>query len=203
MLSDNIKRFRKNKGYSQEKLAEEAGVSLRTVQRLENGETDPTGDTLTRIAKALEITPDDLLEWEQIEDTTYLLLLNISALSFLLFPLLNVLLPLLLWVTKKKTVKMVDQMGKQILNFQITWLVILFLGVILGVLNIMDGFSLAEQEGDVSSSIISENISGALLPMAVFVLVMYGYNALLTIYNAILAGKGKEVWYYPRINFMR
>ena len=66
-LSQKVKELRKNKGLSQEGLAKTAGLSLRTIQRVENQETEPTGDTLKRIATALDSTPTQLLNWS--EDT--------------------------------------------------------------------------------------------------------------------------------------
>ncbi|HUH75565.1 MAG TPA: helix-turn-helix domain-containing protein [Chitinophagales bacterium] len=66
-LSQRVKELRKNKGLSQEELAKTAGLSLRTIQRVENKETEPTGDTLKRIAAALDTTPAKLLNWN--EDT--------------------------------------------------------------------------------------------------------------------------------------
>lgn len=66
-LSQRVKELRKNKGLSQEELAKTAGLSLRTIQRVENKETEPTGDTLKRIATALNSTPAELINWT--EDT--------------------------------------------------------------------------------------------------------------------------------------
>ena len=40
LLGLRIKELRKQKGMSQEFLAEESGLSLRTIQRIENGETN-------------------------------------------------------------------------------------------------------------------------------------------------------------------
>lgn len=37
ILAKKVKELRKRKGYSQEELAEKSGLSLRTVQRIENG----------------------------------------------------------------------------------------------------------------------------------------------------------------------
>ncbi len=36
-----IKELRSRKGFSQEKLADETGLNIRTIQRIENGETEP------------------------------------------------------------------------------------------------------------------------------------------------------------------
>ena len=66
-LSQRVKELRKEQGLSQEELAKTAGLSLRTIQRVENNETEPTGDTLKRIATALDTIPALLLNWT--EDT--------------------------------------------------------------------------------------------------------------------------------------
>lgn len=62
-LSQGVKDLRKRKGLSQEDLAKESGLSLRTIQRVENGESEPTGETIKRISSVLNITPDELLYW--------------------------------------------------------------------------------------------------------------------------------------------
>ena len=49
-LAQGVKELRKVKGFSQEELAKNSGLSLRTIQRLENGETEPSGETLKRIS---------------------------------------------------------------------------------------------------------------------------------------------------------
>ncbi len=59
-----VKELRKRKGLSQEDLGKQSGLSLRTIQRVENGETEPTGETLRRIASILEVTTNDLMNWE-------------------------------------------------------------------------------------------------------------------------------------------
>lgn len=64
-LSQRVKELRINNGLSQEGLAKAAGLSLRTIQRVENRETEPAGDTLKRIATALNTTPIDLLNWSK------------------------------------------------------------------------------------------------------------------------------------------
>ena len=104
-LADRIKRIRQNQGLSQEKLAEESGLSLRTIQRIEKEKSTPTGDSLKKIARALNITVDELTDWEIIEDRSYLKSVNLSALLFLFFPLLGILLPSLLWILKKGKIK--------------------------------------------------------------------------------------------------
>ena len=62
LLGLRIKELRKRKGMSQEFLADESGLSLRTIQRIENGETNPTGESLKRLSNALNVNPDELIE---------------------------------------------------------------------------------------------------------------------------------------------
>mgnify|MGYP003887835455 CR=1 FL=1 len=67
-----LKELRYQKGMSQELLADESGLSLRTIQRIENGETNPTGVSLKRLANGLNVNPDELIEWAIREDKNYL-----------------------------------------------------------------------------------------------------------------------------------
>jgi len=68
-LALGVKELRKEKGLSQEELAKSSGLSLRTIQRFENGETEPSGETLRRISSALDLTPKELNECGQNKDT--------------------------------------------------------------------------------------------------------------------------------------
>jgi len=62
-ISSNIKKLRTGKGYSLEKVARFADLSLNTVMRVESGvNKNPTIETLTKIAKALGVGVDDLLK---------------------------------------------------------------------------------------------------------------------------------------------
>tara|TARA_R100001369_G_scaffold2153_2_gene7244 strand:+ start:8661 stop:9002 length:342 start_codon:yes stop_codon:yes gene_type:complete len=54
------------------------------------------------------------------------LLFNLSQLGFIAFPLLGILIPFIIWTSKKDKIKDVDQVGKSILNFQISWTLLLF-----------------------------------------------------------------------------
>jgi len=116
-------------GMSQEELAEKTGLSLRTVQRIENGETRPRGDSLKRLCQALGVGMEALLEEkgpEGLEESRgFLVLLNLSALAFLLpVPGLGVAAPLVLWLLYRDKIDGVAAMGRRILNFQITWLLV-------------------------------------------------------------------------------
>lgn len=62
MLSENIKRIRKKKGLSQDKLSKLADVTHTTLVKIESGANDnPTIKTLKKIADALEISLDELV----------------------------------------------------------------------------------------------------------------------------------------------
>ena len=63
MLSENIKKLRKKKGLSQDKLAKLADVTHTTLVKLESGvNANPTIKTLKKIAGALEVSIDALVE---------------------------------------------------------------------------------------------------------------------------------------------
>lgn len=68
-LAQGVKDLRKRKGLSQDDLAKESGLSLRTIQRVENGESEPTGETLKRISSVFNITPDELIYWDRDKET--------------------------------------------------------------------------------------------------------------------------------------
>ncbi|MDO4143998.1 helix-turn-helix domain-containing protein [Clavibacter michiganensis] len=59
MNETRIVDLRTQRGWTQERLAETSGITVRTVQRLEAG-NDASLDTLTRVAKALEVQVRDL-----------------------------------------------------------------------------------------------------------------------------------------------
>ncbi len=62
-ISDNIRKLRGKKGYSLEKIARLSDLSLNTIVKIENGvNQNPTIETLTKIAKALEVGVDDLIK---------------------------------------------------------------------------------------------------------------------------------------------
>ena len=62
-ISENLKKLRDKKGYSLEKVARLADLSLNTIVKIENGvNQNPTIETLTKIAKALEVGVDDLIK---------------------------------------------------------------------------------------------------------------------------------------------
>lgn len=62
-IANNVKKIRAKKGLSLEKVARLADLSLSTVVKIEDGTNkNPTIDTLSKIAKALEVGVDDLIQ---------------------------------------------------------------------------------------------------------------------------------------------
>lgn len=186
-LAIRIKQLRKQKGMSQELLADESGLSLRTVQRIENGESNPTGDSLKKLSNALNVNPDELIDWSIKEDPKFLTNLNLSALTFLVFPLLGILIPFVLWIPKKGKVKRLNQLGRELINFQITWTLALFLIPILlflvSKMELIAGLSF--------SSFIA------------YVIVLYIFNLILIMLNTIRIGNNKSAIYRPQLPFLK
>lgn len=137
MPTISILALRKSRGLTQEELAEKAGVTVRTIQRIESGETEPRAYTLKRIAEALG------LRWEELQNhmTTVvqaapentstpaaaaqetgrkeLYLLNMSCFSYLVIPFVHALIPYQLWKRNK------DEAGWKIVKLQVSWTIAL------------------------------------------------------------------------------
>lgn len=61
-LAKNVKRLREAKGLSQERLARLADVANNTLIKMETGgNKNPTLETLVRVAKALDVSINKLL----------------------------------------------------------------------------------------------------------------------------------------------
>jgi len=186
-LALRVKELRNQKGMSQEFLAEESGLSLRTIQRIEKGTSNPTGESLKRLSNALNVTPDDLIDWSVKEDIKYLTYLNLSALAFLFFPLLGILIPFILWTSKKGKIKNSNKLGKDLINFQITWTIMLFFTPI--VLFLISKIELTDQ-----------------ITLSLFFMIigfLYVINFILILINTLRINNKKEVVYNPRIQFLK
>ena len=140
--------IRKSKGFSQELLAEQSGVSLRTIQRVEQGETEPRGHTMQALATALAVPLNALLaapaplppvvpapaSSSLPADPQLLQLLNLSALCLLVFPFLNLLVPYLLWRKHRHDTAHAAEVGRRVLGFQVLWQVASFFSYFMALL---------------------------------------------------------------------
>lgn len=69
MLGDNIKKYRKEKGYTQEELSSMLHVVRQTLSKWENNVSVPDAEALIRISKALDVPVSILLDLPQEEPT--------------------------------------------------------------------------------------------------------------------------------------
>lgn len=186
-LSTKIKELRTKQGFSQMDLADETGLNLRTIQRIESGKSTPRGDTLRRLATALKVTPDQIIEWEEVEDHNVITMMQLTQFGYIAFPLLGLIIPLLIWVLKKDKVKNVDDVGKKILNFQITWMLLFGLAIILIFASF--GFTPLKSHTLITTYLLS-------------FISLYIFNGLMIIYNTILYIKTRRVRYFPAIRIL-
>ncbi len=61
MFSENLKLFRKTKGYSQEELAIRLNVVRQTISKWEKGLSVPDADMIIRIAEVFEVSVSEIL----------------------------------------------------------------------------------------------------------------------------------------------
>ncbi|MEC3906154.1 helix-turn-helix domain-containing protein [Tamlana sp. 2201CG12-4] len=189
-LSQRVKNLRNQSGMTQELLAENSGLSLRTIQRIENNETVPRGDSLKRLAIALNTTPDEIIDWKIQEDKGYLILMSLSALGFLFFPILGIIIPLIFWILKKDKLKNVNELGKSILNFEITWSMIYFSYFILLFTGVIGKF-------------MTHISPVSILKIYIPVMILYTYNIVIVVINTIKISRNKKTKYIPAIKFFR
>ena len=62
---DRLKALRRLRAYSQQDLADAAGVGRNTISRIERGETGAQGRTLRRLAEALGVDVAELVKREE------------------------------------------------------------------------------------------------------------------------------------------
>ncbi|NIF04830.1 helix-turn-helix domain-containing protein [Chryseobacterium sp. Tr-659] len=111
-------KYRESLNLTQQELAAKSGISIRTIQRIEAG-TEPKGYTLKTLAKTLNIKETELLTNPVSEVVNYQLIkiINLSSLFFIIFPPINILVPLLIMYFKKEN----NLMAKQLVSLQILW----------------------------------------------------------------------------------
>ena len=64
LLGKKIKEIRKNKNFTQEKMAELIGIEPASLSNIENGKYYPTAENLEKIIKILDVTPSELYNFE-------------------------------------------------------------------------------------------------------------------------------------------
>ncbi len=128
-MNSKVKLLREQKNLTQTELAEKAGLSLRTIQRIESGQS-LKGFTLKAIARTLETEPENLISKE--EDKTSIdraKLINLSALAGLIIPFGGIILPAILTYRTQDSVN--RELGKSVIGVQIILALIISVSLIL------------------------------------------------------------------------
>lgn len=60
-VGKKIKTIRRQKGFSQEEVADKSGMHVSTLGRIERGESNPPLQTLNKIAQVLRVKPKEIL----------------------------------------------------------------------------------------------------------------------------------------------
>lgn len=121
-IGKKISDARKQKGFTQEELAELAKVNLRTIQRIENNKNEPRGTTLSLICDVLEINKTELQELNNFTK-------NKSTLDFIInviyLILLNILLASIIgYLTKPVEANINSRFGAVLLSFFIPFFIV-------------------------------------------------------------------------------
>lgn len=64
LLAKKLVEVRKSKGFSQEELSHQSGITLSQIARIETERINPTVSTIFKIARTLDIRPAELLDFE-------------------------------------------------------------------------------------------------------------------------------------------
>jgi transcriptional regulator with XRE-family HTH domain len=121
----NLKTIREKKHLTQEELAEQSGLSIRTIQRIEAGQ-EPKGHTAKALAETLELDVSSLSKSNKATETiNYSLIkrINLSSVFVCFIPLLSIVLPLIL----SRQYKQNNHLTKGIITLQIMWSIIFIL----------------------------------------------------------------------------
>jgi uncharacterized Tic20 family protein len=206
-IAKKIIHFRKLKGITQEALAEVTGLNVRTIQRIESGEVDPRLYTLKSIADALGVNLEELLPEPTQHELNQLAILHITPAGFFLFPVIgNVLLPFIFWMMKREEINGINKHGKDILNAQLTYSIIMSLAFVaqlaLMLMPVLSPSSVWEdQKGEYVLHKIYTHIPFYIIGVMLLCGIVFGVFPAL---NALRVYNGKNPWKYPlKINFFK
>lgn len=80
-IGNRISHIRKERGYTQEKLAELAGISIQFLSDIENNKKNMTVTTLKKIADSLNITTDYIIYGREELDENTMISVMLNTLS--------------------------------------------------------------------------------------------------------------------------
>ena len=137
-IHQKILSARNQQGLTQEEVAAAANVTVRTIQRIESGESIPRKYTLKLIAAALNIPFEELNTAEVLAndaaplqqnakdheaDVDFLRLLCLSCFGYLLIPYIHFLIPYYLLKKREEKDPVVLRFGRKLIQTQIYWVV--------------------------------------------------------------------------------
>jgi XRE family transcriptional regulator, regulator of sulfur utilization len=129
---------RKKNGLTQEQLAEITNVTVRTIQRIESGESAPRANTLKILAMALDINFDELTtsnsdneiltksinvsaKLREEDGKHFLQILCLSCFSYLIIPFVHFLIPIYLLKKSKEQNLQIIFFARKTIRAQIYW----------------------------------------------------------------------------------
>lgn len=181
-LSERLVRTRQQKGFTQEELAGATGLSVRTIQRIESGETIPRSFTVKTIAQALGESYEKLAVTEEeqslppakplADDLHFLKMLNLSCFSYLVVPFVHFLIPNHLLKKKQDLRNETIMAGRKLIRQQIIWTVSTHLLML---------FTLAYNLGRVNFAGKRDHLVSYVWPF----LLMYFINAIIIFINEV------------------
>lgn len=178
-MKNKIQLLREKNRLTQKELAEKAGLSLRTIQRIEAGNI-PKGFTLKALAESLNTTPENLIEKEN-NNVERAKLINSSALFGLIIPFGGIIFPLI-FIYKTQDVYN-KQLGRNIVALQIILSVTMSLFLI-------------------ASPFLQKGLS-VKFPVFLIVLITFLFLKLLAIIiNGIALNKNKDLHTNLKFNFL-
>ena len=124
-IGSQIAKQRRKLGWTQLELAKKSNLSLRTIQRIENNETNPRAYTIRILKESLNVNLKEM-NTKTVSDKeikNWLIALHLTNLLPLVIP------AIIIWTLKRDEIPDLDQHGKDVINFQISYF--LFLLVLL------------------------------------------------------------------------
>lgn len=132
-ISRKIAKARKLKGFTQEELADKTNVTVRTIQRIENGESLPRAYTLKSIATALEMDYEDLIQQNSVETNSpiindkdekrFLRIFTLANFTYLLIPFFHFLIPYYLFKNYRNKSNKATDFCTSVVQQQIAWVI--------------------------------------------------------------------------------
>ena len=116
-LGKKIADMRKQNGLTQAELAFETNINVRSIQRIEAGEVTPRLSTLKLLSQKLGF---EFNGHGTKEADFWLLLMHLSS----VMPI--VVVALIIWIWKREEVPEIEEQGVDVLNFQISMCIYLF-----------------------------------------------------------------------------